>query len=66
MIRECRSRVLYNRRMEPAALPDGNDARFSSLTDEVTLMRASFTDHAFERHSHDCFSIGLTTAGVQR
>lgn len=29
-------------------------------------MQASFTNHAFERHSHDCFSIGLTTFGVQR
>lgn len=29
-------------------------------------MQASFADHAFERHSHDCFSVGLTTFGVQR
>ena len=29
-------------------------------------MQASFSDHAFERHSHECFSIGLTTFGVQR
>jgi AraC-like DNA-binding protein len=52
--------------MMPDDLPNGNDARFSSLTDEVTLMQASFTDHAFERHSHEGFSIGLTTFGVQR
>ena len=31
----------------------------------VTLMRAHFQDHAFERHSHETFSIGLTHAGVQ-
>jgi AraC-like DNA-binding protein len=52
--------------MAPDNPPDGNDARFSALTDDVTLMQASFTDHAFDRHSHDCFSIGLTTFGVQR
>lgn len=43
-----------------------NDATFSALTGGVTLMLASFTDHAFERHSHDGFAIGMTTAGVQR
>jgi len=32
----------------------------------VTLMRASFADHAFERHSHDCFALGATTHGIQR
>lgn len=58
--------VLYNRCMATDDLPNGNHARFSSLTDDVTLMQASFTNHAFERHSHDCFSIGLTTFGVQR
>lgn len=52
--------------MESDRLPDGNEARFSPLTGDVTLMRASFADHAFERHSHDCFSIGVTTFGVQR
>jgi len=30
-----------------------------------TMMRARFDAHQFERHSHDCFSIGLTTSGVQ-
>ena len=30
-----------------------------------TLMRAHFDTHRFERHSHDSFSIGLTTSGVQ-
>lgn len=52
--------------MAPDELPNGNKARFSSLTDDVTLMQASFTNHAFDRHSHDCFSIGLTTYGVQQ
>ena len=52
--------------MAPDDLSNGNDARFSSLTNDVTVMHASFTSHAFERHSHDCFSIGLTTFGVQR
>lgn len=42
-----------------------NAATFASLGNGVTLMQASFADHAFERHSHDCFAIGLTTYGVQ-
>lgn len=29
-------------------------------------MQARFADHAFERHSHDCFAIGITTFGIQR
>lgn len=28
-------------------------------------MQASFSDHVFERHSHDCFAVGVTTYGVQ-
>jgi AraC-like DNA-binding protein len=43
-----------------------NQATFATLANDVTLMQASFADHAFERHSHDCFAIGLTTHGVQR
>ena len=43
-----------------------NDTTFSALASGITLMQASFTDHAFERHSHDGFAIGVTTAGVQR
>jgi FKBP-type peptidyl-prolyl cis-trans isomerase len=31
----------------------------------VTLMQAHFTDHAFERHSHPEYGIGLTGSGVQ-
>lgn len=31
----------------------------------VTLMRAHFTDHTFERHSHPEFGIGLTCRGIQ-
>ena len=30
-----------------------------------TLMRAHFNAHRFERHSHETYSIGLTTSGVQ-
>lgn len=33
--------------------------------DGVTLMRAHFTDHTFERHSHPEFGIGLTYSGIQ-
>jgi len=31
----------------------------------VTLMRAHFTEHTFERHSHAEFGIGLTYSGIQ-
>lgn len=31
----------------------------------ITLMDAHFLDHAFERHSHETYSIGLTHSGVQ-
>jgi hypothetical protein len=30
-----------------------------------TLMRAHFCQHAFDRHSHETYSIGLTHTGVQ-
>lgn len=43
-----------------------NQAIFGELGNGVTLMRADFSDHAFERHSHDCFAIGATTYGIQR
>lgn len=52
--------------MHTAPARPANDATFSALANGVTLMQASFTDHAFERHSHDRFAIGMTTAGVQR
>jgi len=47
-------------------LSPGNEVQFAPLVDGVTLMRAAFTDHAFERHSHDCFTIGVTVQGIQR
>lgn len=31
----------------------------------VTLMHAHFTEHAFERHSHETYSVGVTASGVQ-
>lgn len=31
----------------------------------VTLMKAHFTAHTFERHSHETYSIGVTASGVQ-
>lgn len=43
-----------------------NHAQFAALAGGITLMRAHFTDHAFERHSHDCFALGVTTHGIQR
>ncbi|WP_137171792.1 AraC family transcriptional regulator [Massilia sp. HP4] len=43
-----------------------NQATFGALANGVTLMRADFSDHVFERHSHDCYVIGATTHGIQR
>ncbi|WP_233259535.1 AraC family transcriptional regulator [Ramlibacter sp. WS9] len=41
-------------------------ARFQpGAVEGVTLMKAHFQQHAFERHSHETYSIGLTHAGVQ-
>jgi AraC-like DNA-binding protein len=34
--------------------------------DGVTQLQARFVGHVFERHSHDTYSIGVTTGGVQR
>lgn len=50
----------------PPLLAPGNQVQFAPLADGVTLMQAAFTDHAFERHSHDCFTIGVTRQGIQR
>lgn len=44
----------------------GNQVHFAALAGGVTLMQAAFTDHAFERHSHDCYTIGVTAQGIQR
>jgi len=41
-------------------------ARFQpGATKDVTLMRAHFTRHVFERHSHEGYAIGVTHSGVQ-
>jgi AraC-like DNA-binding protein len=40
-------------RFQPGAVPG------------MTVMQAHFTDHAFERHSHETYSIGYTLSGVQ-
>ena len=60
------ARVLYNCRMQTDSIGTFNQATFRALTNDVSLMQASFSDHAFERHSHDCYAIGTTTHGVQR
>jgi AraC-like DNA-binding protein len=59
-------RVLYNCCMYLDAAPARNRAEFTTLGHGTTLMTASFADHAFERHSHDCFAVGVTTYGIQR
>lgn len=41
-------------------------ARFQpGATPDITLMRAHFTEHVFERHSHAQYAIGVTHSGVQ-
>jgi AraC-like DNA-binding protein len=41
-------------------------ARFRPVQDGgIMLMHAHFTEHSFERHSHDTYSIGVTLSGVQ-
>ncbi|UGQ46392.1 AraC family transcriptional regulator [Massilia endophytica] len=46
----------------PAA---GNHVEIAALDAGVILMEARFTDYAFERHSHDCYAIGVTGEGTQ-
>lgn len=58
--------VLYNRCMSQDATPARNRADFKALAHGATLMTASFADHAFERHSHEGFAVGVTTYGIQR
>jgi AraC-like DNA-binding protein len=42
-------------------------ARFRAAPiDGLTLLDAYFTDHVFERHSHDTYAVGVTQSGVQR
>ena len=52
--------------MRKDSRPPLNHATFGALAAGVTLVHADFSDHAFERHSHDGFVIGATTYGVQR
>jgi len=58
--------VLYNCRVNVDSSTALNQATFGALANGVTLMRANFADHAFERHSHDCFTIATTTHGIQQ
>lgn len=53
--------------MAPRPNPLPQDwARFEPVPlDGAVLMRAHFRQHAFERHSHATYSIGLTHSGVQ-
>ncbi|WP_041674915.1 helix-turn-helix transcriptional regulator [Ramlibacter tataouinensis] len=52
--------------MQPQQADPHDWARFQpGPVGGVTLMRAHFTRHTFERHSHETYSIGLTTSGVQ-
>ena len=52
--------------MSKSSRQTANQATFGALANGVTLMRADFSDHVFERHSHDCYVIGTTTHGIQR
>lgn len=58
--------VLYDCFMQAIASKPQDWARFQpGAMEGVTLMKAHFQEHAFDRHSHDTYSIGLTHAGVQ-
>jgi AraC-like DNA-binding protein len=59
--------VLYDCFMQQAQAPTPKDwARFRpGALDGVTQMNAHFTEHTFERHSHETYSIGVTASGVQ-
>jgi AraC-like DNA-binding protein len=51
---------------EPIPTGKGDWASFQPVkADGLTLMHAHFTRHAFERHSHDTYSIGATRSGIQ-
>jgi AraC-like DNA-binding protein len=57
---------MYDCFMQDGASNHHDWARFRPGPMEgVTLMNAHFQEHAFERHSHETYSIGLTHAGVQ-
>lgn len=52
--------------MQPAHSTARDWARFRpGALEGVTLMNAHFIEHAFERHSHETYSIGVTLSGVQ-
>ncbi len=53
--------------MQQAQVPAPKDwARFRpGALAGVTQMNAHFTEHTFERHSHETYSIGVTASGVQ-
>lgn len=59
--------VLYDPLMRAQRSPEKQDwATFNPVPFAgSTLMRAHFCQHAFERHSHETYSIGLTHTGVQ-
>lgn len=58
---------LYDCSMHDAQVPTPKDwARFRpGALAGVTQMNAHFTEHTFERHSHETYSIGVTASGVQ-
>lgn len=68
MVRRLRPRVLYiccmHAKLPPSKTEDWTRFQATPLAG-TTLMHAHFRQHAFERHSHETFSIGLTHSGVQ-
>jgi AraC-like DNA-binding protein len=57
---------MYDCFMQAATTDPSDWVRFEpSAMEGVTLMKAHFRQHAFDRHSHETYSIGLTHAGVQ-
>lgn len=65
-VQAAQGHVLYDCFMQDGVSSPRDWARFRPGPMEgVTVMKAHFQEHAFERHSHETYSIGLTHAGVQ-
>ena len=47
-------------------MPEGRDwIRAAPPQEGLERMEARFGGHAFDRHSHDCYALGITLSGVQ-
>ena len=52
--------------LERSCMPEGRDwIRAAPPQEGMERMEARFAGHAFDRHSHDCYALGVTLSGVQ-